>query len=286
MSEVFHKSNVEYTQDGISRAVVEILEECEVTHFKGKQVALLRNIQEGVSVVYDQVVASMMRSIRLMGGHVTVIGAEGYDASGEEALQVKKIPDGTVVKEVEIEKIVSEADLVCTVSNLDLHEDYGFTASIANAALQGKGQSLKGILSQLSEKEKPIALAELAAVTIRNHERFHVLISTDIQRQGEVIIPGLGLFATYDMVALDELVGNLINEIPIDERYFDDEAKRTLQEARKDMLSMAEALARPWDMVRKLNHKSHWQATLHRADGMSLGNRLYAHIKDGVVQRN
>lgn len=283
MSEVFHRTHIDLSQEGISREFSRLMEECEIDsdYFKDKKVALLRNVGEGKSVLYDQVVASAMRSIRVMGGHVSVLEPYTEDEEGV----IKPIPDGTIVKETSLHPMIANSDVIYTISYILVDSLYGFTGATVNAALQGNGRSSVETIKNLPDEERPIGIAEIAAAVMRNHDRFHIAVSEDIYSNGQIMFRGLGLMAAYDMVAMDELIGNLLNEQNLDEIHVSEHVKANIEESSKDWFKLAESLARPVDNIQKVAPCSHWQAMLRRVDNMNVGTRSYAHVKDGIMQR-
>jgi hypothetical protein len=77
------------------------------------------------------------------------------------------------------------------------------------------------------------------------------------------IVGNLGIVVSYDMVAMDEALGDIITQAtPVENGVLSTVEKRT------------------WDYFKDISPNSEWQAILLRADRMGLGTRSYALVKD------
>ena len=236
---------------------------------KDKKVALLRNDLHSDYVAYETVVAYMKDRIEAEGGSVV------YVDEPSSATREVVIPDGESVKVAYIDERIATSDVVISVNHIKANEYSGFSGAVNNtgwysASLEGRRElvSLTGI-------EHHKAVAEYAAAATRNRQRFHVGVAMDVvvdyvnqealQAKGATneIVGNLGIVVSYDMVAMDEALSDIITQAtPVENGVLSTVEKRT------------------WDYFKDISPNSEWQAILLRADRMGLGTRSYALVKD------
>lgn len=236
---------------------------------KDKKVALLRNDLHSNYVAYETVVAYMKDRIEAEGG--TVVYVDEPSSNSREVI----IPDGESVKLAFIDERIATSDVVISVNHIKANEYSGFSGAVNNtgwysASLEGRRE-----LVALTGTEHHKAVAEYAAAATRNRQRFHVGVAMDIvadyvnqealQSKGATneIVGNLGIVVSYDMVAMDEALSDIIIQAtPVENGVLSTVEKRT------------------WDYFKDISPNSEWQAILLRADRMGLGTRSYALVKD------
>lgn len=235
----------------------------------GKKVALLRNDLHSDYEAYETVVAYMKARIESKGG--TVVYVDEPSNNSREVI----IPDGESVKVAYIDERIATSDVVISVNHIKANEYSGFSGAVNNtgwysASLEGRRE-----LVALTGTEHHKAVAEYAAAATRNRQRFHVGVAMDVvadyvnqdklKEAGATnkIVGNLGIVVSYDMVAMDEALGDIITQAtPVDYGVLSTVEKRT------------------WDYFKDISPNSEWQAILLRADRMGLGTRSYALVKD------
>lgn len=112
----------------------------------------------------------------------------------------------------------------------------------------------------LSEK-----MAEYTAAVVRNRPRFHISFVVDVSPycdcHGEndvPIVPDVGIFASYDLVALDQACVDAVNKQPIMPGSMLDEKEE-----------------HGWDHFHDVSPDTDWEAALKRAEDLGLGTRAY-----------
>ena len=235
----------------------------------GKKVALLRNDLHSDYKAYETVVTYMKARIEAEGG--TVVYVDEPSNNSREVI----IPDGEAVKVAYIDERIATSDVVISVNHIKANEYSGFSGAVNNtgwyaASLEGRRE-----LVGLTGTEHHKAVAEYAAAATRNRQRFHVGVAMDIvadyvnqeklKEAGATneIVGNLGIVVSYDMVAMDEALGDIITQAtPVENGVLSTVEKRT------------------WDYFKDISPNSEWQAILLRADRMGLGTRSYALVKD------
>lgn len=235
----------------------------------GKKVALLRNDLHSDYEAYETVVAYMKALIESEGG--TVVYVDEPSSNSREVI----IPDGESVKVAYIDERIATSDVVISVNHIKANEYSGFSGAVNNtgwysASLEGRRE-----LVALTGTEHHKAVAEYAAAATRNRQRFHVGVAMDVvadyvnqdklKETGATneIVGNLGIVVSYDMVAMDEALGDIIIQAtPVENGVLSTVEKRT------------------WDYFKDISPNSEWQAILLRADRMGLGTRSYALVKD------
>ena len=231
--------------------------------------ALLRNDLHSDYEAYEIVVAYMKTRIESEGG--TVVYVDEPSNNSREVI----IPDGESVKVAYIDERIATSDVVISVNHIKANEYSGFSGAVNNtgwysASLEGRRE-----LVALTGTEHHKAVAEYAAAATRNRQRFHVGVAMDIvadyvnqdklKEAGATneIVGNLGIVVSYDMVAMDEALGDIITQAtPVENGVLSTVEKRT------------------WDYFKDISPNSEWQAILLRADRMGLGTRSYALVKD------
>ena len=235
----------------------------------GKRVALLRNDLHSDYEAYETVVAYMKGRIESEGGMVVYV--DEPSSNSREVI----IPDGESVKVAYIDERIATSDVVISVNHIKANEYSGFSGAVNNtgwysASLEGRRE-----LVALTGTEHHKAVAEYAAAATRNRQRFHVGVAMDVvadyvnqdklKETGATneIVGNLGIVVSYDMVAMDEALGDIIIQAtPVENGVLSTVEKRT------------------WDYFKDISPNSEWQAILLRADRMGLGTRSYALVKD------
>jgi hypothetical protein len=235
----------------------------------GKHVALLSNDLHSDYEAYETVVAYMKARIESEGGMVVYV-----DEPSNNSREVI-IPDGESVKVTYIDERIATSDVVISVNHIKANEYSGFSGAVNNtgwysASLEGRRE-----LVALTGTEHHKAVAEYAAAATRNRQRFHVGVAMDVvadyvnqdklKAAGATneIVGNLGIVVSYDMVAMDEALGDIITQAtPVENGVLSTVEKRT------------------WDYFKDISPNSEWQAILLRADRMGLGTRSYALVKD------
>ena len=229
----------------------------------GKKVALLRNDLHSDYEAYETVVAYMKARIESEGGTVVYV-----DEPSNHSCEVI-IPDGESVKVAYIDERIATSDVVISVNHIKANGAVNNTGWYS-ASLEGRRE-----LVALTGTEHHKAVAEYAAAATRNRQRFHVGVAMDVVADyvnqeklkdagaTNEIVGNLGIVVSYDMVAMDEALGDIITQAtPVENGVLSTVEKRT------------------WDYFKDISPNSEWQAILLRADRMGLGARSYALVKE------
>lgn len=235
----------------------------------GKKVALLRNDLHSDYEAYETVVAYMKARIESEGG--TVVYVDEPSNHSREVI----IPDGESVKVAYIDERIATSDVVISVNHIKANEYSGFSGAVNNTGWYSASIEGRRELVALTGTEHHKAVAEYAAAATRNRQRFHVGVAMDVvadyvnqdklKEAGATneIVGNLGIVVSYDMVAMDEALGDIITQAtPVENGVLSTVEKRT------------------WDYFKDISPNSEWQAILLRADRMGLGTRSYALVKD------
>ena len=269
--EVYYSPIQEANQELIHKRLEFLLRKIgfEEIQCKGKTVALVRNDLHSDYVAYETVVAYMKDRIEAEGG--TVVYMDEPSSAYKEVI----VPDGEAVKVAFIDERVATCDVIITVNHIKANEYSGFSGAVNNtgwysASLEGRRE-----LVGLTGTEHHKAVAEYAAAATRNRQRFHVGVAMDVVADyvnqekltaagaTNEIVGNLGIVVSYDMVAMDEALGDIVTQaIPVENGVLSTVEKRT------------------WDYFKDISPNSEWQAILLRADRMGLGTRSYALVKD------
>jgi len=107
-------------------------------------------------------------------------------------------------------------------------------------------------------------MAEYTAAVVRGRETFHISLAIDISPTCDChaendlpIVPDIGMFASYDLVALDQACVDAVNKQPIMEN------------------SVLGSKEHKGDYFRDLEPETDWEAALDHAVKLGLGERTY-----------
>ena len=216
-----------------------------------------------------------------------VIIADGLKGTDEALVPVA---GGEYVKEAKIGRAIMDADVIISLNHFKGHESTGFGGALKNLGM-GSG-SRAGKMEQHSSGKPQVdqelcrgchacakdcaqgRIAEYAKAVVDGRPNFHINLVMDISPNCDChsendapIIPDVGMFASFDPVALDQACADACNNMPV------------LPDSQ-----LADNLATPGfcscgDRFTDSAPITHWQSALEHGEKIGLGTREYELIK-------
>jgi uncharacterized protein len=209
-------------------------------------------------------------------------------------------PEGEYVKQAKIGHAVMDADVFISLTHFKLHEGTGYGGAIKNIGM-GCG-SRAGKMEQHNAGKSDVdrskcvgcgrcigacpkdathpcgsntnevlcrKMAEYAAAVVKGRPQFHISLIADVSPYCDCyavndapVIQDVGIFASFDAVALDQACADIVNKQPFLHGSIMDECKHTHND---------------WSM--DVHPTTNWNAQLEQAKKAGMGTRKYELVK-------
>ena len=174
------------------------------------------------------------------GCHIII--ADGLKGSDDVAVPV----DGEYVKNARIGRALMDADIVISLTHFKGHEATGIGGTIKNLGMGGGSRAGK---KEMHADGKPISLA------------MDISPNCDCHPENDVpVIPNVGMFASFDPVALDEACAEMCSRMPRN-------PNASFEDASSD------------DLFHAVHTVTHWQDQTEHGEKIGLGSREYELIE-------
>ena len=201
-----------------------------------------------------------------------VIIADGIKGSDEVAVPVV---GGQLVKEAKIGRAVMDADVFISLTHFKGHEEAGFGGALKNIGM-GCGRCIAicfrnaiqidwdETVTNLNRK-----IAEYSKAVVAGRPCFHISLVIDVSpncdchaENDAAIVPNVGMFASFDPVALDMACVDAVNAQPVMRGSAADGGD-----------------AHDHDHFHRIHPETDWMSCLEHAEKIGIGTRAYELIK-------
>ena len=221
-----------------------------------------------------------------LGCHTII--ADGIKGTDEAIVEI----DGEYVKHAKIGRAFVDADVIISLNHFKGHEGTGFGGALKNL---GMGCGSSAGKAEMHEDEKPTAnpekcvgcgvcarnengtellsrrVSEYAYAVCKDKPNFHINMVIDISpfcdcypNNDAPIVPDIGMFASFDPVALDKACVDAVNEQPIIDN---------------SLLGMQRFKKLGRDHLYTLHPDTRWEAGIDQGAKIGLGSAEYELVK-------
>ena len=226
---------------------------------------------------------------------VHTIIADGLRGTDERDIPV---PGGEYVKSAKIGAAVAEADIIISLTHFKGHIYAGFGGVLKNIGMgcgskQGKMEMHSSGTPRISKRRcigcgptesivpkwdeaKPVMnkkIAEYAKAVLAGKPSFHISMLTDVSPECDCdsgndipIIPDVGMFASFDPIALDQACVDAANQSPVVEGSAADKHREEENHQEHDVFKL-------------VHPDTDWEAGLIHGEKIGLGRRAYEIIR-------
>lgn len=202
------------------------------------------------------------------GCHI-IIG-DGLKGTDQTLVPVR---NGVYVKEAKIGTAILDADILISLTHFKGHESTGFGGTLKNLGM-GCGRCIAicpqgAILSPNSNDILNCKIAEYAQAAIHDRPSFHISLVVDVSPNCDChgendvpIVPDVGMFASFDPIALDMACADAVNRQPILPGYAIDDHQKEHE-----------------DHFCHMHPNTNWMSAVTHGEKIGLGTREYTLIE-------
>ena len=195
-----------------------------------------------------------------------ILIADGLKGTDEALVPVE---GGTYVKEAKIGRAIMDADIIISLNHFKGHEATGFGG---RAGLRA-GVCPKDAVLPASDESNDILnckIAEYTKAVIQGRPNFHISLVIDVSPycdcHGEndaAIVPNVGMFASFDPVALDVACADAVNAQPV------------IKNSKLGDCDEEERKAHHHDHFHSIFPETNWESAIEHGVAIGIGSKEY-----------